>query len=229
MFHRRPWRAPDALEAHLGLGPLDRIAVGRRHDGSEPEPVAEQVLDRDGSVGGHRVVELGVDGAQHPAIGELGQQVVDGLVQVQHPFLDQGHRRDRGDRLGERRDAEDGRPIEGRPVGERRGADGVDVGVVAPGHERDETRHLAGREVRGHDVVHVSQSCRRQPAGGHGQLPVLGAWCRRRIRPGLIATRRAPREERVRRAQASATVTTTLPFALRSASSRIASAARSSG
>ena len=89
MCHRWPRRAPDALEAQLGLGPLDGVAVGRRHDRSEPEPVAEQVPDGDRSVGGHRVVELGVDGAQDPAMGELRQQVVDRLVQAQHSLLDQ--------------------------------------------------------------------------------------------------------------------------------------------
>lgn len=77
------------LWTQLGLRPLDGVAVGRRHDRSEPEPVAEQVLDRYGTVGGDRFVELRVDDAQHPAIGELGQQVVDGLVQAQSPVLDQ--------------------------------------------------------------------------------------------------------------------------------------------
>ena len=46
-------------------------------------------------------------------------------------------------------------------VGERRGADGVDVDVVASGHERGESRDLAGLDVCGHHVVQMSQSRRR--------------------------------------------------------------------
>jgi hypothetical protein len=61
-------------------------------------------------------------------------------------------------------------------VGERRGADGVDVDVVAPGDERDEARHLARLDVGGHDFVQVSESLARQRSGGHRQLPVLGIW-----------------------------------------------------
>ena len=94
------------------------------------------------AAGGHRVVELGVDRAQHPAIGELGQQVVDGLVEAQSPSSTNDIVVAAVIGLRERRDAEDGRPVERRAVGERRGADGVDVDVVAAGHERDEPRHL---------------------------------------------------------------------------------------
>ena len=136
----RPGRPADAVQAQRCLGPLDRIAAGRRHHRSEAEPEAEQILDRDRPMGGHGVVELGVDRAQHAAVGELRQQLVDRLLQPQQALVDQRQRRRRGDRLGQRGDPEDRVALQRRVVAERRRADGVDVQLVAVGDERDQSR-----------------------------------------------------------------------------------------
>ena len=93
--HGRPRWAADALEPERGLGPLDRVAAGWRHHRAEAEPEAEEVLDGDRSAGGHGVVELGVDGPQDPAVGELRHEFVDGLVEAQEARFDQRHRRRR--------------------------------------------------------------------------------------------------------------------------------------
>ena len=183
----RPGRAADAVELELGLRPLDRQRVRWGQDRAEPEPGAEEVLHRDRALRGHGVVELGVEGAQHAAVGELGEQVVDGLVQADDPLLDQRHRGDRGDRLGERRDAEDGRPVERGRIVERRRADRLDAHVVAPCDEVGEPGHLARVDVPGHRVVQRRRSVGRQHGGAHRQLLRLVPQSRPRSRPELIA------------------------------------------
>ena len=84
---------------------------------TDPNPIVElsRSSTRDRADCGHRVVELGVDGAQHLAMGELGHQIVDRLVEAQDALLDQRHRRRGGDRLAQRGDAEDG--VSGQRLG----------------------------------------------------------------------------------------------------------------
>ena len=62
----------------------------------------------------------------------------------------------------------------------RRCADGVDVYIVAAGHEGDQTRDVAGCNLRCQLVVHTVQSLLRQRVGrdlvvGQGFTP---GWCR---------------------------------------------------
>ena len=82
--------------------------------------------------------------------------------------------------LGERGDPEDGVAGQRGVVVQRRCADGVDVHVVAAGHEEDQTRDVAGCNLRCQLVVHTVQSLLRQRVGGDlvvGQGFTPG-WCR---------------------------------------------------
>ena len=167
MGNRGPWRTSDALETQLGLGPLDGVAARRRHHRAEAEPEAEEVFEGDRPVGGDRVVELGVDRPQHTPVRQFGQKVVDRILEPEEALLDQRHRRDGGDRLCERGDPEDGVARERGVCGEGRRADGVDVHVLAPGQERDQSRQESVGDMGRHRVVQAVQA-------GFGEL---GRWC----------------------------------------------------
>jgi hypothetical protein len=96
----RPRRDPRLLHRLL-----DREARRQDHHRPIPEAEGQQVAEGDRAVGRHGVVERAVDGAQHPAVGQLRQPAVDRLVEAKDALLDQNHRRRGGDRLGHRGDA----------------------------------------------------------------------------------------------------------------------------
>ena len=75
---RRPRRA-ERHQPQLGLGHLDRVRAGRRHDDPEPQAEGQQVLDRDGPRRRDRVVERALQAAQDAPLGQLRQQLVDGI------------------------------------------------------------------------------------------------------------------------------------------------------
>ena len=91
--------------------------------------------------------------AQHLAVGELGNQIVDRLVEAQDALLDERHRRGGGDRLAQRGDAEDGVSAKRPRLGERGASDDIDLDVIAACDEGDEPGHLARRHVRRHQLV----------------------------------------------------------------------------
>ncbi len=136
---------------------------GGGHDGAEPHAEREQVVDGDRPLGRHGVVEWSVEAAEHASIGELGEELVHRAAQLEHPVLDEDHRRGGRDRLGQRGDPEDRVALERCVVVDRLGADHVDVhvvlGTVVAGDERDEPRHLARLDVPGHAVVQPLQPC----------------------------------------------------------------------
>src|SRR5207302_10869044 len=70
------------------------------------------------------------------------------------------------DRFGERGDTEDGVARQGGVVDEGRRANGVDVHVVATGHEGDEPREATGGDMGCHRVVQAGQALPRQLPGG---------------------------------------------------------------
>jgi catechol 2,3-dioxygenase-like lactoylglutathione lyase family enzyme len=123
-----------------------------------PHPQGEQVVDGDRPVRRHGVVQLGVVPHQHPAVGQLGQQPLHRLLQVDQIVLDQRHRGGRQDRLGQRRDAE--RRIAGHrhAAAEAGGSDRIHPDVVAAGDHRDDARELTALDPGGHGVV---QCCGR--------------------------------------------------------------------
>ena len=104
--HLRLRRA--GAQAELAHRLEQRLRPRRLEVHAEPEPEREHVVQRDRPVGGDGVA---VDRAprvdEHPPVGELGQQVVDGIVEPQPALLDEDQRADGDDRLGHRRDAED--------------------------------------------------------------------------------------------------------------------------
>jgi len=78
---RRRLRLGHSLtEVELARCPLDRIAAGRRHQDAEAHSERQQVAQGDRPSRRLGVVERTVETPQNPAIGELGQQPVDGVV-----------------------------------------------------------------------------------------------------------------------------------------------------
>jgi hypothetical protein len=78
---------------------------------------------------------------------------------------DQRQRGRRGDRLGQRGDPEDRVASQRRVADERGRADRVDVQLVAVGDERDQSRQVAGRDVRRHRVVQQREAVAREHSG----------------------------------------------------------------
>ena len=73
-----------------------------------PRRKVSSVVERDRALRRHgRAVERAASVDQHLAVGELGQQRVDGIVEPELALLDEDQRGDRRDRLGHRGDAED--------------------------------------------------------------------------------------------------------------------------
>ena len=192
--HRAPRGArgtADALQSQLGFRSLDGIRARRHHHRTEPESVAEEVLQHDGPARRDRVVQLGVERAQDTPGGQLGHQLVDRLVQLEDPLLHQRQGRRGDDGLGERGDPKDGVVGQRGVVGHRRVPDGPDVDVGAVGHEEDQSRHVAG------STSDASWSCTRSspPRGSgsveislsdRGPLLVRVVRCRRRAKHNLI-------------------------------------------
>ena len=171
---RWPWRAERA-ELQLPLGGLDRVRVGRRHDGAEAEAERQQVVERDRPRRRHGVVEWCVEAAEHAAIGELRENLVDRCVELQHTVVDEDHRRRGSDRFGQRRDPEDRVSLQRCVVVDGLGADHVDVHVipvsVVAGDEGDEPRHLARLDVPGQAVVQPLQPSTVKPDSVTGHSP----------------------------------------------------------
>ena len=87
------------VEERLRPRPVERHAVA--------EAERQHVVHRDGADGWHRrAVDRAERIEEHLSIGELGQQVVDRVVEAQPALLDQHERGHRRDRLAHRRDAE---------------------------------------------------------------------------------------------------------------------------
>ena len=102
-----PRRRADAAQAERRLRPLDRKRPRRCHHRSEAHPVGQHVTDGDRPLRRHGVVELGIDRPEHAFTGQLRQQVVDRLAEVEGAV---GEHRQRGrgdDGLGQRGDAPD--------------------------------------------------------------------------------------------------------------------------
>ena len=151
-----------------------RPGLGRDHPVAEPE--REQIADGDRAVGRHRVVDLAVERAQHAAVRQLGEQGVDGIVESQPAFLDEQHRRDRGDRLGHGRDPKD-RVAAHRPVlAHGVDADRVDVHVARAGHHPHEARMRAVVHVALQHVAQPFESGLREPAVSHLRLLMALSW-----------------------------------------------------
>ena len=108
-------------------------------------------------MGGHRVVEGAVDAAQHPAVGQLGQPPVDGIVQPQLCLLDEDHGGGGRDGLGHRSDAENGVAPHRRGGREVLPADRLHVNFVVPAQQRDHAGHLAAIDIAPHDVRHAAE------------------------------------------------------------------------
>jgi hypothetical protein len=154
-----------------GSGALDRVSARRGHDAAESEAEGEQILHGDGAGRRHRVAELGVEAAQHLAVGELGQQVIDRAVEAQNALLDEGEGGHRGDGLGQRSDPEDGVAPHRLAVAKGLGADHVNVDLPLAGDEGDEARHGAPLHVPGHHFVQPDELLLGQRCARHG--PVL--------------------------------------------------------
>ena len=92
------------LELHEGVGQRHRAGWG--HDDAEAQREGEEVPHEDRAPGGHDPAERGVLVLEHLAVGELREQAVDGLVEVEEAVLDAAQRGHGGHGLGHRRDAE---------------------------------------------------------------------------------------------------------------------------
>ena len=114
---------------------------------AEAEMERQHVLDRDRPLGRDRVIEAGLQGAQDPRCGEFGQPSLHRIVEGHGPVLDEQHRRHAGDRLGDRRDAEDGVTPDGFGITEGLVPDRRDVYVATPGHESNQPGQVASLDV----------------------------------------------------------------------------------
>jgi hypothetical protein len=113
--------------------------------------VAEQVAQGDRAAGGLGVVDRGGAGLEHAAPAQLGDVLLDRVVEVDPAFFPQYHHRAGRDELGVGEDAEQvvGRKRRARfPVGH---ADAVQVDQVAALQHR---RGHAGEQVGVHRLLH---------------------------------------------------------------------------
>ncbi|MEY2458770.1 MAG: hypothetical protein QOG30_600 [Acidimicrobiaceae bacterium] len=133
------------------------------------EPERQHVLDRDRPLGGHGVVELGIDRPQYGRCRQLGKPAFDGVVERHRAVFDEQHRRRACDRLGDRRDAEDGVASDRFGVVEGLVPDRFDVHVVARRHERDEPGHVASLDVASQRVMERVPSGVRKPGSVMGR------------------------------------------------------------
>jgi hypothetical protein len=147
-----PWADPRLCHRLLD-------GVSRREDHHRPDPEAkgQQVAQGDRPIRGQGIIERAVDGAQHSAVRQLRQPPIDRLVETQHAFLHQNHRRCGHDRFGHRGDAEDGVAPHRVAAAERLGADRVDLNLAPPAEERDHAGHNAAAYVAGHHVAHAPE------------------------------------------------------------------------
>ena len=170
-----PWRGRrvgrSLCEERPRQRPQDRCRVRRRHHQAETHQEREQVAHGDRPVRGHGLVERPVELLQHLAVGELGHQSIDGLVEPQLALLHEDHRRRRGDGLGHRGDPEDRvAPRSGSLPPRRLRADRVDVDRSPPADQRDDPGDLVALDVAGHHVVHTAEPRLGQSSGAHRVL-----------------------------------------------------------
>ena len=144
---------------------------GLCEDHAQAHAEGEQVLERDRAFGGHGVVEVGVDAAQHAAVGQLGEEVVDRCVKVQGAVVDEPHDGGGGDGLGHRGDTEDVVAPQGLGVAEGPGADDIDVRTAVAGDERDAAGHVAALDMTAQDVVETDETRWGEPATRHRRAP----------------------------------------------------------
>ena len=149
-----------------------RRVEGGLHEQPMAHAEGQQILDRDRAIGRDRVVERTVDVPEGPAVGQLGQQPVDRLVQGHRAVLHQQHRRRGEDRLGHRRDAKDGVAPHGLVAAERHRADRVDVHLVTLGHEGHHPRHLTSRDASSHRLMQALEPGLRKGCLHHSLLRV---------------------------------------------------------
>ena len=169
LVRRRRGRARRALaQQQLGHRPLNRIGVRRRHHDAKAHAEREQIAHGDRPLRRHRIVERGVERAQHAPPGQLGQQPIHRLVEAQHALLHEDQRRHGDDRLGHRGDADDRVARDRRAAAYRLRADRVDMGVAAPAHGGDDAGHLAALDIARHDIVHLREARRGQSRRAHG-------------------------------------------------------------
>ncbi len=171
----RPRRSERA-QLQVFLGSLDGIGAWWCHHGSEPQPEGQEVLDRDGTVRRHRVVELGVETPQDPSVGQFGQQVLDRVLQLHDAVVDEHHGSHRRHRLTERRDPEDVVTPERFGVPECLRADDLHVHVAVVGHQRDEPGHRGALHVRCHYLVQARHAVLREPVVGHARQCAIAAF-----------------------------------------------------
>jgi hypothetical protein len=100
------------------------------------------------------VIERSIRADEHTPVGQLRDQAVDGLVEPDQTFLDQGERGRRGDRLGDRRDPEERVARDRRPA-DRQPAERLDVHLVPVRHQGDEPRNLLVADVTGGDLAQL--------------------------------------------------------------------------
>ena len=112
-----------------------------------------------GAVGRHRVVERRRQRADHARRRQLGEEIVDRIVERQHAVGDEGQRRRRRDRLADRGDAEQRVRAHRRPA-DRLVAEHGHVEIAAAPDDGDESGHIAGADMGGEGGG--------EGGGGHG-------------------------------------------------------------
>jgi hypothetical protein len=119
-----------------------------------PQPERQEVAERDRPVRRDGVaVERPPPVDEHPPIGQLGQQVVDRVVEAQAALLDQDQRADRSDRLGHRGDAEDAVALDGRRFAPAEAARPPHLDVVIAGRQPGDAADVVPFDVAGHDIA----------------------------------------------------------------------------
>ena len=137
-----------AARRHAGFlhRQLDRIFRRIDHHRADAGFQRQQIAQRDRTPGRNRVVERAVDALQDPAIGKLRQERVDRIVERELAFVDQDHRRSRGERLADRGDAEDRVAPHRRLARQILHAGGRDMGLAVPADQG----HNAGGQALFH-------------------------------------------------------------------------------
>ena len=134
----------------------------------EPRSVAEQVLDRHLALGRHlQVVDLPghrIDlGDDHFPLGQLRQELRDGIGDEELAVLHEHHRRHRGERLGHGVEAEDGvlgHRLAGRLVAHAEGLEVDDLALARD--ERHRAGDLAGLDLAAQHAADALEPLRRQ-------------------------------------------------------------------
>jgi hypothetical protein len=143
---QRRLRRPDAeVECR---GPLHHQLAPTAELAAQAQAGGQQVAHGDGSPGRHRLLQRPGGIGQHPAVGQLGEVAVDRLVEPDPPVRHQDQRGNRGDRLGHRRDPEDGVSRHRHAGVDVDHAGGADVGLALAAHPPHQSGHLAFAHVR---------------------------------------------------------------------------------